>query len=132
METVEQAGVEGQNAFASDLKNARDFIIRDLAKAHAADADAMRLRAASHDPSQADFRLAELISRIRGEVSQIVDFLESGSGERWTVGIKASHFVREVRNAAQALALADLQAARLNFVVDEIGCAVPSHERKEA
>ncbi|MGI8438096.1 MAG: hypothetical protein ACR2NX_14560 [Chthoniobacterales bacterium] len=102
------------------LRSLHEFITGKVVEAHAANAEGMRLRAAGLDSSLADFLLAEILSAIRQGIADAIAILELQSGESWTRGIRAAHFGREIRNAQQALAVADLQSSRLDFVVGRL------------
>ena len=104
----------------AQLVSARDSIVATLAAAHAADTDCIRARSLGRDSSEEDLKRAELIALARARISQAVDLLEQQRGSDCIIGVKASHFAGEIRNAQQALAIADVQASRLNFVVNAI------------
>jgi len=123
---IEPARTVPEDQFVRELRSARASIASKLAEAHRVDEEVKTSRLLGRDASAQELTFAQLLSDIRKELSAIVDELQSHNGERWTPGLRASHFGRELRNARDVLTATDRQLDRLNFVTCHIADMPPT------
>lgn len=70
------------------------------------------------DPAPVQLQLAESIAEICIQLGEVVARLERYSGERWTTGLRASQFARELRGAQTHLSAAAVIFGRLGFAIN--------------
>lgn len=110
----------------SELKAYRETIGGLLARARGQDAEGSALRRGGKSSEEFDFALAQTIVEIRTKLNAGVDLLEKVAGENWTPGLRAIHFVRELRSAQATLAAQGVIFDRFEFVIEQITAEVPN------
>lgn len=113
----------------ADLKAIRELIGAKLTEARRLDAEATQFRAAGKSTAEIDFALAKTIAEIRIELNAAVDLLEREAGTRWTPGLRAVHFVRELRTTKGTLAAQSVIFDRFGFAVDQIAGRSPNDKQ---
>lgn len=108
----------------------RETIAANLTLARSLEGRAQHLRLAARDASAVELQLAEIIAEIRGELREVVDLLEQDSGEKWTAGLRAQQFAKELTTAKAHLSAATVIWGRIGFLIDQISAA-PNDGKEE-
>jgi hypothetical protein len=106
--------------FIDNVSSARDALARKLKRAKDVELEASALRLSGRDSSTLDLELADLLVAIRIDLNAITDEIERTCGEHFTPGMRLAHFGKELRNARQALRVAEIQHERIGFVLDQL------------